>query len=64
MKTVVVWVLYIALVQYDGGGNTVIDNISSRENCLALARIIREQNPASHWETRTTCIAVRKAVTD
>lgn len=56
--TVVVWVLVTYISSASGGGPMVVDNIATRENCEALAKVI-EAEDVGRW-TRTKCIAVRK----
>lgn len=71
MNTVVVWVLVMTLSGYKAGGPLVIDNISSRENCEAVAsqirqtytygRTINERGDTVSFSADThRCIAVRK----
>jgi hypothetical protein len=61
VSTVVVWVLVITLQTHGasvGASSLVVDNISSRENCRSLARIIGEKHAISG---DASCTAVRKA---
>lgn len=68
MNTVVVYVLVIwmsAARSSSSGGPTVIDNISSAENCQAMRIAIERDFSASGPENvvKSRCYAVRKIVT-
>lgn len=61
--TVVVWVLLVTFQGPRSGGPVVIDNISSRENCEALAQQYFTQfNRGAFHADRYHCAAVRKVV--
>ncbi len=68
MNTVVVWLLVATLSGYKAGGPLVVDNISSRENCEAIAMQLKSQysrdtnirRSNSFFYDTHTCIAVRK----
>lgn len=67
MKTIVVYVLVLWMGGYYNGGPTIIDNISSAQNCQNLRVIL--QNKFSTYSgygapisIRSRCIAVRKVV--
>lgn len=56
--TIVVWVFIAYISGASGAGPMVVDNIATRENCEALAKVIEAERVAT-W-THTKCIAVRK----
>ena len=62
MNTIVVW-LMVATYYYYGAHTVTVDNIASRQNCVAVALSV-----VNHWQYNSTgktssmCIAVRKAV--
>ena len=60
MNTIIVWVMIVTLETHGASVGTsgfVVDNIASRENCRALARIFSEKHAAAGT---ATCTAVRK----
>lgn len=61
MHTVIVWVLVLYGTGYNGANMTVIDNISSRENCVALSKNLYSQMKPSYAPKFATCQKVRKA---
>jgi hypothetical protein len=66
MNTIVVYVLVIWLGAYESGGVTVIDNISSAQNCHAMRLALEKDFDAGGFRSpdvvKTRCYAVRKAV--
>lgn len=58
MKTFVVWVLYISSYGQMNTSMSVIDNIASQQNCIALSRQVAEATIANNLRLR--CLAVRK----
>lgn len=57
MSTVVVWVLILRAY----GGPTVVDNIATERNCLALLREATALRTSGQPDMTGKCIAVRKA---
>ena len=69
MHSIVVWVLVMVFSQDRAGGPMVIDNIASKENCVALAGVIGNRyqvTPGGSYEDAHAhtplCVPVRKVV--
>ncbi len=56
MNTIAVWVLVIYMSGGRDGGPTVIDNISTLQECTRVAEVLRP----SRYTDRVQCVEVRK----
>lgn len=56
MSTIYVWVLVIYMSGGRDGGPTMIDNISTMQECQRVSQVIRE----SYLVNSTRCIQVQK----
>lgn len=63
MKTVIVWLLYMHIgFAADEGGPMTVDNISSKEECLTMMKMIEEREKRFGDFAHGKCIQYRKVV--
>ena len=60
MKTVIVWVLFVSFGNNYNNPPVVYDNIASKEECIKIARKLKEHRPTSY--NGSTCIQVEKKI--
>lgn len=58
-----VWILIIYMGSYNQGGPTVIDGISTRQECERLQAVVAEPKPTYPAFVSTRCIEVWKVRT-